>query len=92
MKQSKRSLRADYVTTDGLEHTLLSDEHDYWPDWISLKDVIRQLPERERLVLLMFEIEGFSHDEIGQMLDINPSTSRSILFRTKQSLRNKLNQ
>lgn len=92
MKQTKRSSRYDYESFDALEHEMMNEDQDFWPDWISLKQIIHELPERERLVLLMFEIEGFSHDEIGQMLDINPTTSRSILHRTKQGLRIKLNQ
>jgi RNA polymerase sigma-70 factor (ECF subfamily) len=35
----------------------------------------------------MFEIEGYSHYEIGQMLGITASSSRSNLTRAKKMLR-----
>lgn len=49
-------------------------------------DCIRALPTGYRTVLNLFAIEGFSHREIGQMLDIEESTSRSQYTRAKSIL------
>ena len=38
----------------------------------------------------MYEIEGYSHQEIGENLDIPSSTSRTYLARAKQKLRDKI--
>jgi len=46
-----------------------------------------RLPENYRLTFNLYEIEGYSHEEIGQMLDISTSTSRSNLSRAKKMLR-----
>ncbi|HPX43426.1 MAG TPA: sigma factor-like helix-turn-helix DNA-binding protein [Bacteroidales bacterium] len=35
----------------------------------------------------MYEIEGYTHDEIALMLDISASASRTILSRAKKMLR-----
>lgn len=59
-------------------------------DWISLRDQIRRLPERPKLVFLLYEVEGYSHAEIAAMLDIAEGTSRSILTRVKIDLRQTL--
>jgi RNA polymerase sigma factor (sigma-70 family) len=53
-------------------------------------DCIRLLPLGYRTVLNLFAIEGLSHKEIGQMLDIEESTSRSQYTRAKVMLQNLL--
>jgi RNA polymerase sigma factor (sigma-70 family) len=45
------------------------------------------LPETQRIIFNMYEIEGFSHDEISKMLDISGSSSRVYLTRAKNKLR-----
>ncbi len=48
--------------------------------------VIRQLPDRYRLVFNLSTIEGFDHKEIASMLGITESTSRSNLSRARSLL------
>mgnify|MGYP002785559311 FL=1 len=59
------------------------------PSIIQAKQVIeciRTLPVGYRTVLNLFAIEGYSHREIAQMLDIEESTSRSQYTRAKAML------
>jgi RNA polymerase sigma-70 factor (ECF subfamily) len=49
-------------------------------------ECIRLLPIGYRTVLNLYAIEGFSHREIGNMLDIEESTSRSQYTRAKSML------
>lgn len=49
--------------------------------------LFNRLPDNYRLTFNLYEIEGYSHEEIGQMLDISTSTSRSNLSRAKKMLR-----
>lgn len=49
--------------------------------------LFNRLPDNYRLTFNLYEIEGYSHEEIGQMLGISPSTSRSNLSRAKKMLR-----
>lgn len=49
-------------------------------------ECIRLLPMGYRTVLNLFAIEGYSHFEIGKMLEIKESTSRSQYMRAKVSL------
>ena len=59
------------------------------PSIIQAKQVvecIRMLPMGYRTVLNLFAIEGYSHREIGRMLDIEESTSRSQYTRAKAML------
>ncbi|MFA4924051.1 MAG: sigma-70 family RNA polymerase sigma factor [Ignavibacteriaceae bacterium] len=57
-----------------------------------MKDWLMQLNETKRMVFILYEIEGYSHAEISEMLNINESASRTILTRTKVWLRNKWNE
>lgn len=54
--------------------------------------LIRQLPEGYRLVFNLYVIEGYSHQEIGQLLGITESTSKSQLSRARASLQEKITQ
>lgn len=49
--------------------------------------VLQQLPEQYRLIFNLYEIEGYSHQEISESLGIPEGTSRSSLTRAKQKLR-----
>jgi len=47
---------------------------------------IKQLPERCRIVLSLFLIEGYQHQEIAEILDITASTSKTQYRRGRQLL------
>jgi RNA polymerase sigma factor (sigma-70 family) len=49
-------------------------------------ECIRLLPMGYRTVLNLYALEGYSHKEIGEMLDIEESTSRSQYTRSKAML------
>ena len=49
--------------------------------------LLNQLPEMHRLVFNLYEIEGFSHEEISKMLHLPVSSSRVYLTRAKNKLR-----
>ena len=53
-------------------------------------ECIRQLPTGYRTVLNLYAIEGYSHKEIGELLEIGDSTSRSQYTRAKTLLENVL--
>jgi len=62
---------------------------DHIPSIIQAKQVvesIRTLPIGYRTVLNLYAIEGYSHKEIGKLLDIEESTSRSQYTRAKNML------
>lgn len=57
-----------------------------------LLKIIQQLPERYRLVFNLYVLDGYSHQEIAEMLTINIGTSKSNLARAKIILREKIEQ
>lgn len=52
-----------------------------------LYELTRYLPHLHRSVFNLFEIEGFSHKEIAELLQIPESSSRTYLTRAKKELR-----
>lgn len=55
-----------------------------------LKRAIDALSERYRLVFVMHDIEGYTHEEIGKALQVASGTSKSMLFRARAKLREQL--
>jgi len=56
-----------------------------------LMKLVQELPPGFRTVFNLFAIEGYSHKEISDMLNITESTSRSQFTRARQILQKKVN-
>lgn len=56
---------------------------------MTLRKMLDELPEQRRSVFTLFEIEGLSHAEIGEILGISEGNSKWILFSTKKELQKK---
>jgi RNA polymerase sigma-70 factor, ECF subfamily len=54
---------------------------------VSLQRALDHLPERMRQIVVLHDVEGYTHDEIGEMLGIAPGTSKSQLFKARGQLR-----
>jgi RNA polymerase sigma factor (sigma-70 family) len=52
-----------------------------------LKKTIQQLPDGYRVVLSLYLLEGYDHEEIAQILGISNTSSRSQYLRAKLKLR-----
>jgi RNA polymerase sigma-70 factor (ECF subfamily) len=57
---------------------------------ISLERALDRLPEGMRQVLVLHDVEGFTHEEIGDMLGIAAGTSKSQLFKARGKMRDLL--
>jgi len=74
----------------------LSDEHaisysENYHDKLIVEDImnlLNKLLPLHKTVFSLYEIEGFNHEEIAEMLDIPSSSSRVYLTRAKEKLRN----
>jgi len=76
-------------SVDLIHATSLYNREENVPSIIQAKQVvecIRTLPMGYRTVLNLYAIEGYSHKEIAEMLDIEESTSRSQFTRAKVML------
>jgi RNA polymerase sigma-70 factor (ECF subfamily) len=59
---------------------------------IDLEQGIARLPTGYRQVLTLHDIEGYTHDEIGVLLDITSGTSKSQLYHARKTLRSMLQE
>ena len=55
-----------------------------------LREALAELPPRQRAVIVLHDIEGFKHAEIGTMLGIPEGTARSDLHYARARLRDSL--
>jgi RNA polymerase sigma-70 factor (ECF subfamily) len=55
-------------------------------DRLTLERALEELPDSLREVFVLKEIEGYSHQEIGEMLGIRPGTSKIRLYRARKEL------
>lgn len=55
-----------------------------------LEKAIQALPAGYRSVFVMIEVEGYSHQEVANMLEISVGTSKSQLFYAKKKLKKSL--
>lgn len=56
-----------------------------------LTEMIQSLPSGYRAVFNLYEIEGYSHQEIAAQLNISVGTSKSQLYKARHLLQRKLN-
>lgn len=82
-------------TRDGSREVELGDfdyESNDAPTWLRMdvESAVSSLPKRAREVFVLSQIEGYSHDEIAEMIEMSPATSRAHLHRARLLLRKKL--
>jgi RNA polymerase sigma-70 factor (ECF subfamily) len=62
------------------------DDEDIKYQAARVKEAIQQLPEGYRLVISLYLLEGYDHEEIAQILNINENTSRTQFLRAKRKV------
>ena len=55
-----------------------------------LERALDQLPEGMRRVLILHDVEGYTHEEIGDVLGVTSGTSKSQLFKARAKMRDLL--
>jgi RNA polymerase sigma factor (sigma-70 family) len=72
---------------ESAEHISDGDMVDKNLNYNDLLAMVQRLPQAYRTVFNLFAIEGYSHEEIGSMLNINVGTSKSNLHKARQKLK-----
>ena len=57
-------------------------------DWVS--KIMEELPEQQKIIIQLRDIEQYEYSEISKMLDINETAIRVSLSRARKTLREKL--
>jgi RNA polymerase sigma-70 factor (ECF subfamily) len=71
--------------TASAEETLVRDER-----MRAIRQHVLSLPERQRNAVLMHKYQGLDYKEIGEVLKLSESATKSLLFRAYQTLRERL--
>lgn len=59
-------------------------------DRVRVLEALDELPDRQRSAVLLYDVQGYSHAEIGEILGISPGTSRAHLHHGRKKLRRSL--
>jgi RNA polymerase sigma-70 factor (ECF subfamily) len=54
---------------------------------LRLEKAMQQLPERMRQVLVLHDVEGYTHEDIAEFLGVTAGTSKSQLFKARARMR-----
>ncbi len=79
--------QTDYLTDEGDD-----EEEDILYKVAIVKEAMKELPEGYRLVISLYLLEGYDHEEIGQILNITENTSRTQFLRARRKLSEILNR
>ena len=58
----------------------------------AIRKHVMALPERQRMAVLMHKYQGLDYKEIGKVLKLSESATKSLLFRAYETLREKLKE
>jgi RNA polymerase sigma factor (sigma-70 family) len=85
----KRKLELVDMEGDQLENIAdeeIADEEETQYQAARVKNAMKELPDGYRLVISLYLLEGYDHEEIGQILNISENTSRTQFLRAKRKL------
>jgi len=76
---------------DGIADEVVDNDEEMQYQVAVVKQAMNKLPEGYRVVLSLYLLEGYDHEEIGQILNIAENTSRTQFLRAKRKLQALLN-
>lgn len=86
-KALMRLRRNKYRETDELFDEAHAVRREDTPLRMDLEAALERLPETSRAVVWLHDVEGYTHEEIAEMMDRTPSFSKSQLSRAHAKLR-----
>ena len=91
INESLRILRQKRIHFEALDDSTYAKANTTSPlekmQAMDILKLINSLPDQMRIIFCLYEIEGYSHKEIAETLEIAVSSSRTYLTRAKLKLR-----
>lgn len=88
-RESLRKRQARFLTGEGILDRFRS--RNGRPELVmDFETAVERLPRGARQVFVLYDVEGYTHQEIGDRLGISPGTSKSQLHRARMLLREHL--
>jgi len=93
-----RQLETSIEEREDITHTEIPDETPNRPDQAALQQeledaidqAIQELPEKQRLAVIMRRFENLPYEEIGDVLELSLPAVKSLLFRARGQLKEQL--
>ncbi len=100
LRRSKRHAHVPLQSEPGAEEVPLKDEKNPAPDASlletelqrAIEEAIMQLPESQRMALVLRRYEQLSYEQIAEVLDLSVPAVKSVLFRARTELRTRLSK
>jgi RNA polymerase sigma-70 factor (ECF subfamily) len=100
LRRSKRHAHVPLQTLPGAEEFPLRDQTNPTPDALlletelqrAIEEAITELPESQRMALILRRYEQLSYDQIADILDLSVPAVKSVLFRARTELRARLSK
>lgn len=81
---------ARHAFGDSLLGRLLARRERSSGERLDLEDALQLLPKRAKEVFVLYDVEGYGHEEIAEALGVSVGTSKSQLHRARMLLRERL--
>jgi RNA polymerase sigma-70 factor (ECF subfamily) len=100
LRRAKRRAQVPLQSDPGAQEIPLKDETNPAPDASllenelqrAIEEAIMQLPESQRMALVLRRYEQLSYEQIAEVLDLSVPAVKSVLFRARTELRSRLNK
>ena len=100
LRRTKRHAHVPLQSEPGAEDPPLKDETNLAPDASlleselqrTIEEAILQLPETQRMALVLRRYEQLSYEQIAEVLDLTVPAVKSVLFRARSELRSRLSK
>lgn len=86
----RREARVAQVEDPGVLPGAVVEQRGGAEERLALENAIQTLPAGARAVLLLHDVEGYTHEEIGEMCGIAAGTAKAQLHRARRLLRERL--
>jgi len=98
LRRTKRHAQVPLQTEAGVQELPIKDETSTSPDAVlleaelqrAIEGAIMELPETQRMALILRRYEELSYEEIGEILNLSVPAIKSLLFRARTELRTRL--
>ena len=87
-----RRLERETALEGAAERTAVGEKDVFAGQRMDLEQAIAKLPERARTVLVLYDIEGYSHAEIAELADMAVGSSKAQLHRARRLVREQLDR
>jgi len=89
-KKRTLSLDDEYMTHEGTSESDPVREVQLNEAIARVNQLVNDLPDQQRMIIQLRDIEGYTSEEVAEILDINQNTLRVSLSRARQKIRENL--